>query len=121
MNSHILKKALLPKHSPEIKVTYWAEGLANYFPELTYKEVKSYLEDFEDNYEGEDLDLHQQFYSKYPFIEKDTHIFFSTWLIMFKMNVIEGWENVSDRKLFYEELSKRINLVFKLQSSTNTP
>ena len=114
MNSHILKKALLPKHSPEINVTYWAEGLANeYFPPLSHKEVKKYLNDFEDDHESEEWDDHKEFYKKYPFIEKNNHIFLSTWFIMFKMNVIEGWDNISDRKLFYIELEKRIKKIFK--------
>tara|TARA_B100000579_G_C22228748_1_gene575056 strand:+ start:132 stop:497 length:366 start_codon:yes stop_codon:yes gene_type:complete len=121
MNPLTFKKVLLSKKSHAINHTYWAEGLLNYFPEMSYKELKSFADDFVDNYEGEDWDHHKELYKRYPFIEKDNRIFLSVWFIMFKMLFYEGWDEVKEHKLFYKELNKRINLVFKLHSSTNNP
>ena len=112
MNPNNLKKVLLSKKSPAINHTYWVEGLINYFPEMTYKEMKIFADNFEDNYEGEDWDHHKELYKRHPFIEKDNRIFLSVWFLMFKMFFYEGWDEIEDHKLFYAELDKRIERIF---------
>ena len=87
---------------------HWAKGLAKYMPPL--EEFIKYMEenkgkDFED-------EASRYFIEKYPMIQNDPHVKSTMFLIGAKMLVVEGWQEINDSKLFYEELGKRFERLF---------
>ena len=58
------------------------------------------------------------FIEKYPMIQNDPHMKSTMLLIGVKMLVVEGWQEINDSKLFYEELGKRFERLFNAKKSS---
>ena len=92
------------------KNTHLGEALGKYLPPLTLEEFEKYLKENEEtNFEDE---ASRYFIEKYPMIQNDPHMKSTMLLIGVKMLVVEGWQEINDSKLFYEELGKRFERLF---------
>ena len=67
------------------------------------------IENKEKNFEDE---ASKYFMKKYPMIKNNMHVKSTMFLIGVKMLVVEGWQEINDSKLFYEELERRLKRLF---------
>ena len=92
------------------KSAHLGEALGKYLPPLTLEEFTKHLKENEEtNFEDE---ASRHFKKKYPMIQNDPHVKSTMFLIGAKMLVVEGWQEINDSKLFYEELGKRFERLF---------
>ena len=63
--------------------------------------IKYMEENKEKNFEDE---ASKYFMKKYPMIKNDMNVKSTMFLIGVKMLVVEGWQEINNSKLFYEEL-----------------
>jgi len=92
------------------KNTHLGEALGKYLPPLTLEEFTKYLkESKESKFEDE---ASRYFIEKYPMIKNDPHIKSTMFIVGAKMLILEGWQEIDNSKLFYEELEKRLKRLF---------
>ena len=87
---------------------HWAKGLEKYMPPIE-DFIKYMEENKEKNFEDE---ASKYFMKKYPMIKNNMHVKSTMFLIGVKMLVVEGWQEINDSKLFYEELERRLKRLF---------
>jgi len=92
------------------KNTHLGEALGKYLPPLTLREFTKYLEESKGSKLEDEASRH--FKKKYPMIQNDPHVKSTMFFIGAKMLVVEGWQEINDSKLFYEELGKRFERLF---------
>ena len=87
---------------------HWAKSLEKYMPPIE-DFIKYMEENKEKNFEDE---ASKYFMKKYPMIKNNMHVKSTMFLIGVKMLVVEGWQEINDSKLFYEELERRLKRLF---------
>ena len=114
-----LRQLFLPENLLHEDRPYWAEkGIDNLIKKFELIERSNGEKEFENNLEEKKSDPREEeliykFDQKYPFIEKDPHIYFCMWLIRAKMDMIEGWDDEKiSHESYYEELGKRVERLF---------
>ena len=98
------------------KNTHLGEALGKHLAPLTLEEFTKYLEESKGSKFEDEASRH--FKKKYPMIQNDPDVKSTMFLIGAKMLVVEGWQEINDSKLFYEELGKRFERLFNAKKSS---